>query len=264
MRAPELGSISDCDQSGEFAGRVVVITGGGAGFGEAFARAFSVRGALVALLDIDIGSATRVADEIKSHGGQAIAIECDVSDESAVDAAADQVCEELGGVDVLINNAAMHLSRYNQPFGSLPRGELRQMFNVNVMGIVNCCLAFRDGLSSRQGVIVNLSSIAGHFGVTPYGVSKLAVRGLTTAFAREFSEAGIRVNCISPGLVATPSALGDQPPEKFADFADRLQTVRRRGEMEDVVSAALFLCSNASSFVSGEVLKVSGGYPLEV
>jgi NAD(P)-dependent dehydrogenase (short-subunit alcohol dehydrogenase family) len=93
-------------------------------------------------------------------------------------------------------------------------------------------------------------------------VSKLAVRGLTIAFAKEFGPSGIRVNAISPGLMATPSALADLPPAMLENFVKEFQFIRRSGEMQDVTSAALFLASEAASFITGETLKVSGGYPV--
>jgi NAD(P)-dependent dehydrogenase (short-subunit alcohol dehydrogenase family) len=112
------------------------------------------------------------------------------------------------------------------------------------------------------GTIVNISSMASYLSGTPYSVSKLAVRGLTIAFAQEFAPDHIRVNGISPGLMATENAMDDLPQEMVDQFVNHLQLVPRLGQMDDIVRALLFLCSEDSSFVTGETLKVTGGYPL--
>jgi len=112
------------------------------------------------------------------------------------------------------------------------------------------------------GVVLNISSMAGYMSATPYAVSKLTVRGLTVAFATELAPDRIRVNAIAPGLMNTENALADLPKPLIDEFTHRLQLVHRLGTMDDVVSAMLFLCSDEASFVTGETLKVSGGYPL--
>jgi NAD(P)-dependent dehydrogenase (short-subunit alcohol dehydrogenase family) len=111
---------------------------------------------------------------------------------------------------------------------------------------------------------VNISSIAGYLSTSPYGVSKLAVRGLTIAFATELAPDGIRVNAIAPGLMATENALDGLPQELIDDFVTNRQLVHRLGAMDDIVSAMLFLCAPEAGFVTGETLRVSGGYPLAI
>ena len=169
----------------------------------------------------------------------------------------------FGGIDILINNAGKHLTKYNQPFSVLERDELRALFDVNVIGVVNCSVAARPSMAARGGgTIVNISSMASYLSGTPYSVSKLAVRGLTIAFAQEFAPDHIRVNGIAPGLMATENAMDDLPQELVDQFVNQLQLVPRLGQMDDIVRALLFLCSEDSSFVTGETLKVTGGYPL--
>ena len=112
------------------------------------------------------------------------------------------------------------------------------------------------------GVVLNISSAAGFLSTSAYGVSKLAVRGLTVAFASELAPDLIRVNGIAPGLTNTESALADLPSSLIEDFVGELQLVHRICTMDDIVSAMLYLCSDKASFVTGETLKVSGGYPL--
>ncbi|WP_102145734.1 SDR family NAD(P)-dependent oxidoreductase [Mycobacterium hubeiense] len=242
-----------------FDGRTAVITGGAIGFGRAFARALTAEGARVAILDVDVDMAERTAAELDS----AIAVRCDVADEDQVTAAAAATVDRFGGIDILINNAGLHLTKYNQPFGVLSRSEIRSLFDVNVMGVINTTLACRDAMRDRGGgVVLNISSMAGYMSATPYAVSKLTVRGLTVAFATELAPDRIRVNAIAPGLMNTENALADLPRPMIDEFVYERQLINRLGTMDDVVSAMLFLCSDEASFITGETLKVSGGYPL--
>jgi 3-oxoacyl-[acyl-carrier protein] reductase len=246
-----------------FENRTAMITGGAIGFGRAFARALVAEGASVVIADIDADMAERTAASLVSNGGQAIAVDCDVADTERVDAAIDAAIERFGGIDIVINNAGLHLMKYNQPFGMLSRNEIRSLFDVNVMGVINATLACRDSMRQRGGgVVLNISSMAGYMSATPYAVSKLTVRGLTVAFATELAPDRIRVNAIAPGLMNTENALADLPTPLIDEFVQRLQLVHRLGKMDDVVSAMLFLCSDEASFITGETLKVSGGYPL--
>jgi 3-oxoacyl-[acyl-carrier protein] reductase len=246
-----------------FDGRTAVITGGAIGFGRAFARALVAEGASVVIADIDIDMAERTAAELVSAGGQAIAVDCDVADADRVDSAVETTVNRFGGIDIVINNAGVHLMKYNQPFGTLSRKEIRSLFDVNVMGVINVTLACRESMRDRGGgVVLNISSMAGYMSVTPYAVSKLTVRGLTVAFATELAPDRIRVNAIAPGLMNTENALADLPKPLIDEFVHRLQLVHRLGTMDDVVSTMLFLCSDEASFITGETLKVSGGYPL--
>jgi 3-oxoacyl-[acyl-carrier protein] reductase len=246
-----------------FSQRTAVITGGAVGFGRAFARALVAEGASVALADIDSDAAEQTAAELISSGGQAIAVTCDVADADQVDAAVTTAINGFGGIDIVINNAGLHLTKYNRPFSELSRDEVRALFDVNVIGVINVTLACRDSMRKRGGgVVLNISSMAGYMSATPYAVSKLTVRGLTVAFATELAADRIRVNALAPGLMNTESALADLPRPLIDEFVNQRQLVNRLGTMGDVVSAMLFLCSDEASFITGETLKVSGGYPL--
>jgi 3-oxoacyl-[acyl-carrier protein] reductase len=249
-------------QPNRFEGRVAFVTGAGAGFGRAFAAALAAEGAAVVVADIDTDAAARSVDALTAAGHRAHAVHCDVGDEDQVAVAVADAIAAFGGIDICINNAGLHLTKYNQPFSVLPRADLRALFEVNVIGVVNCSLACRPSMRERGGgVICNIASIAAHLTSTPYGVSKLAVRGLTVALAHEFADDGIRVNAISPGLVATENAIADLPEDFVREFRDEKQLVHRTGAVDDIVEAMLFLCSDAASFITGETLKVSGGYP---
>jgi 3-oxoacyl-[acyl-carrier protein] reductase len=247
----------------KFDSRTALITGGAIGFGRAFARALVAEGASVVIADVDADMAERTAAELVSAGGKAIAVDCDVADADRVAGAVDAAIDRFGGVDIVINNAGLHLTKYNQPFGVLSRNEIRALFDVNVMGVINTTLACRDSMRDRGGgVVLNISSMAGYLSATPYAVSKLTVRGLTVAFATELAPDRIRVNAIAPGLMNTENAIADLPRPLIDEFVHRLQLVHRLGKMDDVVSAMMFLCSDEASFITGETLKVSGGYPL--
>jgi len=248
-----------------FEGQVAFITGGAIGFGRAFARALTAEGAAVVIADIDGEGGERTADELRHAGARAVAVACDVADEIAVEHAVATAIGAFGGVDILLNNAGLHLTKYNQPFSVLPRSDLRALLEVNVVGVVNCTIACRETMRARGGGrIVNISSIAGALTTTPYGVSKLAVRGLTIAFASELAADGTRVNAIAPGLMATENALDDLPRELVDDFVEHRQLVHRLGTMDDIVATVLFLCSPEASFITGETIQVSGGYPLSI
>lgn len=249
------------EESATFKGKVAVVTGAARGLGLAFCRALHARGAQVVLVDIDIAEAERSASEF---GPDALALCCDVADELALAAAVKRVEKAFGGIDILINNAGLHSARYNVPFETLGHTEIRRLIDINVMGVVNASLACKPSMALRgAGSIINIASIAGYAVNSPYGVSKLAVRGLTIAFAREFAEANIRVNAIAPGLIGTET-IRTELPEIFDQFVNTNQLIHRVGNEDDIINAMLFLCSDKSSFVTGETMKVSGGFPLSI
>ncbi|MBO0729807.1 MAG: SDR family oxidoreductase, partial [Acidimicrobiaceae bacterium] len=188
-----------------------------------------------------------------------------VADEHSVQRAVDACTQQLGGVDLLINNAARHLKKYSRSFSSLTHDEIRGLFDVNVMGIVNCCLACRPVMSQRgNGAIVNMSSSAGYTANGPYGVSKVAVRGLTIAFARELAPDGIRVNAVAPTLTPTENVLAEFSEEEFETSVETRQLVQRRSTLDDVTRSVLFLCSDDAAFITGETIRVTGGVALSI
>jgi NAD(P)-dependent dehydrogenase (short-subunit alcohol dehydrogenase family) len=267
-----------------FEGKVAVITGGGQGLGSAFASALVEEGARVALLDVNELTAQETAEALEARGFNALGLHCDVTDDAAVDRAMGQVAEHFGALDILVNNAGLHQRKYNQPFGSLERHELRALFEVNVMGIINCSLACQPFMASAGGgVITNIASTSANASATPYGVSKLAARGLTVALATEMAADNIRVNAISPGFVGSSNLLAECDPERLkaimaalgaslpAQVVDKcsqedlveivrgLQLLRNEGTVDDVVQALLYLSSEAAGFVTGETLRIAGG-----
>ena len=248
----------------EFAGRTAFITGGGSGIGEVFADHLAARGAHVVLADIDLAVAEAAAIRIRGEGHKALAVACDVADQASVEAAVAQTVAQCGGLDILINNAARHLMTYAGPPTGLSSELWSQMLNVNVVGVINCARAARPHLAKRPGVIINMSSIAGFSATSPYGVSKLAVRGLTVGLATEFSKDGVRVCGIAPGLVDSPAATAEVPDEIRKRLVEQVQLVHRHGTMTDLANAMLFFCSDQASFVTGETLIVGGGSSVRI
>lgn len=242
-------------------GRVAVITGGGRGFGKAFGHALAARGAQVVQLDLDLVAAKSAAAEI---GLGAVAMRGDVADEGAMRQAMQEVGDRFGGIDILINNAGIHSAEANKPIGELGTARTRQMFEVNVWGVIHCTLAAKPFMKGREGAsIINISSMAAYGSQMAYGVSKLAVRGLTTSFAHELASDDIRVNAIAPGLILTDTIRAELPQEVIS-HVKAMQIVKRDGDEEDIVNAMLWLVSSSSSFVTGETIRVSGGATLQI
>ena len=247
-----------------FSGRVAVITGGGRGFGKAFGAALAARGAHAVLADLDADAGAAAAAEICAAGGSASAIACNVADEDSVAALVATVAERHGGIDILINNAGLHSRDYNLPMAQLGIAALRRLFDVNLMGVIIGSLAARPVMVGRPGAaILNISSSAAYSSGTAYGVSKLAVRGLTMTLAREFAADGIRVNAIAPGLIFTDTIRAELSPQTVQRIMAQ-QILPREGEEKDIVDAMLYLVSSQAAFVTGETLKVSGGFALSI
>lgn len=241
--------------------RVAVITGGGRGFGKAFGHAFAAQGMQVVQVDLDLAAAEAAAAEI---GPNAQAKHGDVADEAAMHALMQEIAGQHGGIDLLINNAGIHSAEANLPIGMLGTARTRQMFDVNVWGVIHCTLAARPFMQGRAGAsIINISSMAAYGSQMAYGVNKLAVRGLTASFAHELGGEGIRVNAIAPGLILTETIRAELP-EEVRSRVKAMQIVKRDGCEDDVVGAALWLASPAASFVTGETIRVSGGATLQV
>ncbi|MFJ5307246.1 SDR family NAD(P)-dependent oxidoreductase [Streptomyces sp. NPDC088350] len=244
-------------------GKVAFITGGGRGFGRAFGAALAARGAHVVLADIDGAAAKTAAAELGTLGGSVTGVTCDVADETAVETVIGEVAERHGGLDILVNNAGLHAA-YNRPFTELGLANVRRVLDVNVMGVVICSLAAQRAMRGRAGAaIVNISSSAAYANRSVYGVSKLAVRGLTVSFAREFAADGIRVNAIAPGLIFTDTVRAELS-EAEAKRVLGEQILQREGEERDIVEALLYLISSKASFITGETLRVTGGFALSV
>ena len=242
-----------------FAGKCAVITGAGAGIGKTYAQALSKEGAAIVIADIDAEVGEAAAADIAAGGGKAVATVTDVADEVQVEAMVREAERAFGGVDILINNAALHLMEYAAPPTTLGLPKWRRMLDVNVTGALACAAACRPSMRERGGgVIINQSSMAAYSAGGAYGVSKLALNALTVALASEFAPDNIRVNGIAPGLVDSAAAMALLPEDVKQRVIDG-QLIKRLGRMTDLASAVLFLCSDESSFITGQTMIVDGG-----
>lgn len=240
-------------------GTTAVVTGGGRGFGKAFAEALAERGAHVVLIDTDGAAAAVAADGIASQGGSAVAFAGSVTDEPGMAAAMAQAAEVRGGIDLLVNNAGLHSDAYSSPIVDMGLEKVRRLFDVNVMGTVVCTLSALPYMRGRNGAsVVNISSSSAYLGGSAYGTSKLAVGGLTLTFARELAADGIRVNAIAPGLILTDTIRDEMPAATLARIKG-MQCIPADGAEQDIVEAMLWLTSAKARFVTGEVLRVTGG-----
>jgi len=250
-----------------FDGKVVVITGGGAGIGRTYAHRFAAEGAAIVVADLDEAAAARVVDEVGDLGARGLAHVMDVTDADGAAAMAARVVTELGGIDILVNNAGVHLDHAQLPFTLDAVPKWRVVLDVNVIGALICAAACRRAMAERGGgAIVNMSSMAAYGGTGAYGVSKLALNSLTVSMANEFAVDGIRVNGIAPGLVDSEAAVEwwSDPARAGMEGIDKMligqQMIKRQGTMHDLADMCLFLCSDAAGFVTAQTILVDGGW----
>lgn len=245
--------------------RTALVTGGSRGIGSAICVRLARNGAAVAINYLERRrEAEELAEEINSEGGRALAIQADVSDQSAVREMIRTVASELGPADILVNNAGLFRRGDLDDFSS---SALEAMRRTNVDGVVNVTLAVAEGMKARRwGRIVNLTSIAAHgttmVGTTFYAATKAAVAVLTRRFALELGPDGITVNAVAPGFIVTDMVYADRPPDEveqlLAGISDKAM-VRRTGRPEDIAHAVAFLVSEEASFITAQILTVDGG-----
>jgi 3-oxoacyl-[acyl-carrier protein] reductase len=241
------------------AGKVAIVTGSGGGIGEAYARALVREGAKVVIAEIDEQKGGAVADSIKADGGDATFVAVDISSEASTKAMATAAIETYGGIDFLVNNAALFGGMKMESMLTVDWSYYKKFMDINMDGALLCSRACYRSMKERGGgAIVNQSSTAAWMGVGYYGLSKLALNGLTHCLTRELGHMKIRVNAIAPGPTDT-AALEAQVPAQFRDSLVAQTPISRLGQPSDMADACLFLLSDAASWVSGQILAVDGG-----
>lgn len=241
--------------------RVALVTGAAGGLGRAFCLGFAAAGASVVAADIDEQGAEATAGLVRAEGGEAVALGVDVADESSVLAMTESGTEAFGGLDVLVNNAALYAGLTRKPFYELGADEWDRVLAVNLKGPWLCTKACLPHLArGGGGAVVNVAS-ATVFSGSPlfahYVASKGGLIALTRAMAREAGDLGVRVNAVAPGFTLTDASLGLM--EDAETYGVARGALKRSATADDVVGTVLFLASPASAFVTGQTVIVDGG-----
>jgi NAD(P)-dependent dehydrogenase (short-subunit alcohol dehydrogenase family) len=241
-----------------FQDKVVVVTGAAQGIGEAYAGALAAEGARVVVADINVDAGQRVAKDIEANGDTAMFVPCDVSSSDSAAALVDTVAGEWGGIDGLINNAAIYGDMQFDLLISVDWDYYRRFMSVNMDGALVMTRAIYPSMQDRGGgAIVNQSSTAAYLYSGFYGLAKAGINSLTQQLAHELGGMNIRVNAIAPGPTdteATRVQAGDASKELVKNLA-----LKRMGQPEDMVGACLFLLSGESAWVTGQIIAVDGG-----
>lgn len=248
--------------------KTALVTGAGSGIGRAIAIRFASAGARVAALDLVEEAARSVVDAIADDGGTAIVVQCDVTKQKAVDQAFRGVRERFGSIDVLVNSAGVaHVGTIEQT----SEEDLDRIYAVNVKGVYHC---LRAGIAAMKaqgsgGAILNIASVASSIGIPDrfaYSMSKGAVLTMTYSVARDYVQQRIRCNCVAPARIHTPFVDGflkRSYPGREGEMFEQLsktQPIGRMGRPEEVAELALFLCSDAASFITGSNYAIDGGF----
>jgi len=238
--------------------KVALVTGAAQGIGKAVALLLARNGADLIVSDINLEKAEETAKEIQAIGRRALAIKVDVASLGDVEQMVEAVLEHFGHIDILINNAGITRDRL---ILRMTEEDWDAVLNINLKGTFHCTkVVIRHMSKQRNGRIVNIASVVGEMGnagQANYSASKAGVIGFTKTIAREFAQRGINVNAIAPGYIETP--MTEALPQKAKEELKRIIPMERLGRPEDVAEAVLFLVSEASSYITGQVLNVNGG-----
>ena len=244
-------------------GKVAVVTGGNRGIGRAISNGLAEAGAIVVIAARDKIKSAEAVEEIKASGGNALAVATNVSSRNQIEEMVQYVEKNVGPIDILVNNAGIgfHADALN-----LDDSEWKRLFDINLEGVWKMCQIVGRGMTKRKsGSIINIGSMSGlivnrpqwH---SPYGISKAAVHHLTRSLAAEWAQYGVRVNAIAPGYVRTEIASTEY--EDYRHYWKDEVPMARYGSTDEIAPAALYLASDASSFMTGEVMVIDGGYTL--
>ena len=242
----------------ELSGKVALVTGAAQGIGKAIALLLARNEADVVVSDINLEKAQETANEIQGMGRRSVAIKVNVADLKDVERMVEAIVEQFGRIDILVNNAGITRDRL---ILRMTEEDWDAVLDVNLKGTFNCTKAvIRHMSKQKSGKIVSIASVSGEMGnpgQANYAASKAGVIGFTKTIAREFAGRGINVNAIAPGYIQTP--MTDAVPEKAKEELKRMIPMERLGKPEDVAQAVLFLVSENSSYITGQVLNVNGG-----
>ncbi len=242
----------------ELTGKVALVTGAAQGIGRAIALLLAQKGADIVVSDINLEKAQETAKEIETIGRRAMAIKVDVANSDNVERMIQAILERFSQIDILVNNAGIARDKLVL---RMTEEDWDAVLNINLKGTFHCTKAVVKHMSKqRSGKIVNIASVVGEMGnagQANYSASKAGVIGFTKTIAREFARRGINANAIAPGYIQTP--MTDVLPEKVKEDLRRMIPLERLGQPEDVAEAVFFLVSEASSYITGQVLNVNGG-----
>ena len=242
--------------------RVAVITGGAGGIGVVYAEALAEAGASVVVADVNIDAAAKTAEALVAKGHDVIGVDVDVRSTESAAAMAQSAVDAFGGIDILVNNAAIMVDLPPYGLADIPVDEWDRVIDVNFRGPLLCTQAVVPAMETRGGGrIVNGLSAGAFMPGGIYGVSKFALHGLTVNLASELGGRGINVNAIAPGLVDNESGYAALP--KDSPFRDAIAATipgKPSGPPEDLVGALLLLCSKAGDWITGQTILVDGGW----
>lgn len=239
-------------------GQATIVTGASSGIGKAIAETYAAGGANVVICSREMENVEPVADEIteSERPGECIPVECDVTDRDAVEALIEVTVDEFGTIDTLVNNAG---ASFMANFDDISENGWKTIVDINLHGTYHCTQAAGEHLADGGGSVINLASVAGEEGapyMSHYAAAKAAVINLTSTLAFEWASEDVRVNCISPGFVATPGV--ETQMGVTADEIERSSVERRIGLSEEIADIAQFLASDASTYIVGETIRAAG------
>jgi 3-oxoacyl-[acyl-carrier protein] reductase len=242
-------------------GRVAIVTGAGGGLGVGICQALAAAGAKIACVGRTRETIEATARLVTEQGGTALPVVCDVSDQAQVRAMVEEVTAHFGGIDILINNAAIYPRR---EWTEITQEEWNQVLGTNLTGYFLCAQAVFPHLKKRgNGRIVNVASITffGGWGMLlDYVTSKGGIVAFTRGLAREIGPEGVTVNTISPGAFPTDAEKIHPDPEGYNQYVLDNQSIKRRGTADDIGNLVVFLAGDTASFITGQLIQIDGGW----